>query len=169
VITLAVLLTCGTRAHAQATEDAGRPKLLLAGDTALLTVAIRPDKVADFERVMRRMRDALLSSGDRRRQEQAAGWTIMKLDQPLPDGNVAFVHIIDPVVAGMDYSVMQTLYDAFPNERLVLYELYRGAFVKNLSLATGTIVLRMGEQAPTSAPTQSTPPPATASPLETGP
>jgi hypothetical protein len=41
---------------------------------------------------------------------------------------------------------MQTLYDAFPDERQALYELYRGAFVQNLSLATGHIVLDMSKE-----------------------
>jgi hypothetical protein len=34
---------------------------------------------------------------------------------------------------------MRILYDAFPDESRELYELYRGAFVKNLSLATGSV------------------------------
>src|SRR5688572_12823790 len=123
-----------------------KPKLTLAGDTALLTVAIRPEKSADFEQVMARMKAALLQSEDPKRREQAAGWKVMKLDKPLPDGNLAYVHVIQPVVPGVDYAVMQTLYDGFPDERQALYELYRGAFVQNLSLATGHIVLDMSKE-----------------------
>jgi len=70
----------------------------------------------------------------------------MKLEKLLPDGNVAYVHVIDPVIAGADYAVMPTLYDAFPEERQALYEVYRGAFVQNLSLASGHIVLDMSKQ-----------------------
>src|SRR5688572_33447397 len=122
------------------------PKFTLTGETALLTVAIRPDKTTDFERVMEKMRMALLNSPDSQRREQAAGWKLMKLEKPLPDGNVAYVHVIDPVVADADYAIMQTLYEAFPEERQALYELYRGAFVQNLSLATGRIVLDLSKQ-----------------------
>ena len=122
-----------------------KPKLTLAGNTALLTVAVRPDKSADFEQVMGKMKAALLQSEDPQRREQAAGWKVMKLEKPLPDGNLAYVHVIQPVVPGADYAVMQTLYDAFPDERQALYELYRGAFVQNLSLATGHIVLDMSK------------------------
>ena len=122
-----------------------KPKMTLAGDTALLTVAVRPEKAVDFERVMSKMKAALLASEDPKRREQAAGWKVMKLEKPLPDGNLAYVHVIQPVVPDADYAVMQTLYDAFPDERQVLYELYRGAFVQNLSLATGHIVLDMSK------------------------
>lgn len=86
---------------------------------------------------MGRMRDALANSTDPKRREQAAGWKVMKLEKLLPDGNVAYVHVIDPVVAGADYAVMKTLYDALPDERQDLYDVYRGAFVQNLSFASG--------------------------------
>jgi hypothetical protein len=92
---------------AVATQDAqpaaSHQKLTFEGSTALWTVAIKPDKTADFEQIMKR------------------------------------VH--DPVVSGADYTIMQTLYDAFPDERQALYQLYRGAFAQNLSLATGTIAV----------------------------
>ena len=51
------------------------------------------------------------------------------------------MHIVHPVVSGADYTIMQTLYDAYPEERQTLYELYRGAFAQNLSLATGSIAV----------------------------
>ena len=127
-------------------SDAAKPKFTLSGETALLTVAVRPDKAADFEQVMSRMKAALLKSEDPARRDQAAGWKVMRLEKPLPDGNLAYVHVIHPVVPGADYAVMQTLYDAFPDERRALYELYRGAFVQNLSLATGHVVLDMAKK-----------------------
>jgi len=129
------------------------PKLTFSGDLALWTVAIKPDKTADFERVMARLREALTTSSNPDRQKQAAGWKVMKLDKPLPDGNIAYVHVISPVVPGVDYTVMEILYDAFPNERQQLYELYRGAFAQNLSLAAGRVVMDMSRPAQTVAST----------------
>jgi hypothetical protein len=43
--------------------------------------------------------------------------------------------------------VMQILYDAYPNERQQLYDMYRGAFAQNLSLAAGNIVVDMSKPA----------------------
>jgi hypothetical protein len=141
ILVLVTAATAGTQEPSASPH--AKPKLTLGGGTALLTVAVRPDKSADFEQVMSRMKAALVESEDPKRREQAAGWKVMKLDKLLPDGNVAYVHVIHPVVEGADYAVMQTLYDAYPDERQALYELYRGAFVQNLSLATGHIVLDM--------------------------
>lgn len=121
-------------------------KLTFEGDTALWTMSIKSEKAADFERIMTRMREALMKSEDPLRRQQAAGWKVMKMSSPLPDGNLAYVHIVHPVVANADYTIMQTLYDAFPDERQALYELYRGAFDKNLSLATGTIAVDLSKQ-----------------------
>ena len=130
--------------HARAWAQQGdgtAQALTFDGDTALWTMAIKPDKTADFEKVMTRLRDALQKSSDPQRKQQAAGWRVMKISKPLADGNIAYVHIIHPVVGGADYTIMKALYDAFPEERQSLYESYRGAFDKNLSLATGTVVV----------------------------
>lgn len=115
--------------------------LTFDGDVALWTIAIRPDKTAEFETVMRKLRDGLLKSSRPERRQQAVGWKIVRLANPLPDGNVAYVHLVQPVVAGADYTIMQTLYEEFPEERQMLYDLYRGAFAQNLSLATGRVVV----------------------------
>jgi hypothetical protein len=146
-VTLGVLLvivvsTPATRVSAQAEQSTTHhQKLTFDGDVALWTVAIKPDKTADFEQIMAKMREALSKSADPQRRQQADGWKIMKIAKPLPDGNVAYVHIVNPVVKGADYTIMQTLYDAYPDERQTLYELYRGAFAQNLSLATGSIAV----------------------------
>ena len=133
----------GGAAAAQQTTDKedSTDKFTLEGEAALWTVAIKPDKTADFERVLAKLREALLKSDKPERRQQAQGWTVLRLMTPLPDGNVAYVHDVRPVVPGADYSVMRILYDAFPDERQALYELYRGAFVKNVALATGSVAM----------------------------
>jgi hypothetical protein len=140
------VLACALPARAQ--EAARASTLTFPGDTALWTVAIRPDKTADFERVVARLQEALLKSAQPARQQQAQGWKVVRLSTPLPDGNVAYVHLVHPVVADADYTVMQILYDELPDERQALYELYRGAFAKNLSLATGTTIVDLSATTP---------------------
>jgi hypothetical protein len=124
-----------------AQSETAAHKFTFDGDAALLTVAIKPDKTADFERIMTRFREALLQSPDPQRKQQAAGWKVMRVNKPLADGNIAYVHIVNPVVKDADYTIMRALYEAFPEERQALYDTYRGAFAQNLSLATGSIVV----------------------------
>lgn len=145
-VLLAGALTFGpalSQGHAGAQEQAQQQapqKLTFEGDTALWTVAIKPDKTADFETIVAKLHEGLLKSDKPERKQQAAGWKVMKMAKPLPDGTIAYIHIINPVVPGADYTVMQALYEMYPEERLALYELYRGAFDKTLSLAVGNMV-----------------------------
>jgi hypothetical protein len=140
VVTIALVGLSGSLVvRAQQPSQPAPQKLTFAGDVALWTVAIKPDKTAAFEQIMARVRDALAKSADPVRQRQAAGWKVIKIEKPMPDGNLAYVHVISPVVPDADYTVMQILYDAFPEERQALYEMYRDAFAANLSLATGRV------------------------------
>jgi hypothetical protein len=143
-VLLSIIVTGGSGRAAAQNGGPAPLKLTFDGDTALWTMAIKPDKTADFERVMSKMREALMKS-DPVRQQQAAGWKVMRMTQPLADGTIAYVHIVHPVVKDADYTIMQTLYEAFPDERQTLYETYRGAFVKNVSLATGTIAVDLSK------------------------
>jgi hypothetical protein len=115
VVCVVVGLGLITRVIAQNGPPAHQ-KLTFDGDTALWTMAIKPDKTADFEQIMSKMRSALLKSEDPARRQQAAGWKVMRMTQPLSDGTIAYVHIVHPVVKDADYTIMQALYEAFPNE-----------------------------------------------------
>jgi hypothetical protein len=143
---LGIIVSAGLSLAAAQNGGSEHQKLTFDGDTALWTVAVKPDKTAEFEQIMQKMRAALLKSPDAMRRQQAAGWRVMRITQPLPDGTIAYVHIVHPVVKGMDYTIMQTLYEAFPDERQTLYEKYRGAFAKNVSLATGTIAVDLAQE-----------------------
>jgi len=134
-----------TRVNAQNGQPSHQ-KLTFDGDTALWTMAIKPDKTADFEQIMAKMRSALLKSENPARRQQATGWKVMRMTQPLSDGTIAYVHIVHPVVKDADYTIMQALYEAFPDESKTLYEQYRGAFAKNVSLATGSIAVDLSRE-----------------------
>jgi hypothetical protein len=152
--TVGVLLTIvASDAVARVSDQAGQAatnhqKLTFDGDIALWTIAIKPDKTADFEQIMTKLREALQKSADPQRRQQAEGWRVMKVAKPLPDGNIAYVHIVNPVVKGADYTIMQALYDAYPDQRQALYELYRGAFAQSLALATGGIAVDLSAPNP---------------------
>jgi hypothetical protein len=141
-----ILTTASPAVRAQQVTGAAvspHDSLTFDGGVALWTVAIKPDKTADFEQVIAKLREGLMKSDKSERREQAKGWRVLRIDKPLPDGTIAYVHVISPVVSGADYTVMQILYDEFPNERQALYELYRGAFAKNLALAVGDVAVDM--------------------------
>lgn len=109
--------------------------------------AIKGDKTQEFERLIQRLRHALQESNDPERRRQAEGWKVLRLDTPLPNGSIVYVHMIDPIVAGADCSVMRALYEAFPDERQALYDLYRDAFDHDVALATAAVSVHLSTKA----------------------
>ena len=108
--------------------------LTFDGDVGVLTIAIKPDQTAAFEELMGRVREALMKSEKPERKQQAAGWKVVKSATAMPDGNVVYMHVLDPVVKGADYGILAILYEGNPDpgEQRKLYDAYRGAFAASL-------------------------------------
>ena len=69
---------------------------------------------------------------------------VIRVAQPMPDGNILYVHVIDPVVSGADYGLLSVLSELYPKEATAIVELYRGAFVASLSTIVGNGVKHAG-------------------------
>jgi hypothetical protein len=141
----AILLLPALSQNALAAQAAPQ-KFTLEGDLALWSVSIRPDKTADYEQILTKVKEALTKSQAPEAKQQLAGWRVIKAAKPMPDGNILYQHVIQPV-AGADYNILQVLYGTFtdPTEQKTLYDLYRGAFVGNLGISSGTVVADMSK------------------------
>lgn len=109
-------------------------KLTFDGDAVVWMVTVKPDKTADFEAVLAALKDALMKSPAPEAKEQLAGWKIVKSDKPQPDGTIVYAHLINPVIKGADYSVMNNIYAVVtdPAAQKELYDKYAGSFAANL-------------------------------------
>ena len=141
-----MLLPAFSQDHGGVHAQQAAQKLTFQGDIALVSVAIKPDKTADFEQVIAKLKEALAKSERPEAKQQAAGWKVMK-GIKLPDGNIIYTHVIHPVVPDADYTVMALIYEVFkdPAEQLKTFELYRGAFAANLGTNMGTIAADLGK------------------------
>jgi hypothetical protein len=121
-------------------------KTTFEGDIALLNHAVRPDKTADYEQFLGKLKEALTKSTAPEAKQQLAGWKVMKMPKPLQDGNAHYIHVINPV-PGADYNFLQVMYTVFtdPTEQKALYDQYRGALAGNLGLQSGTVVFDMSK------------------------
>lgn len=104
-----------------------KPVFTLKGEAAILTFLIKPDKTADFELVLERLKAALQKSENARRREQAAGWKVFKSSE-LAQGNAVYVMRIDPVVQGEEYDITRLIAEVFPVEVQELFVKYKEAF-----------------------------------------
>ena len=132
-----------------APETAAPPTTrMFSGDAGLIFFPVKPDRTADFEKIMAKLKEALATSEDPVRREQAAGWKVFKAVEPGPNGTTLYVFLIDPAVKGSDYAFWKTLYDAFPADTQQLYRLYNAASAGGQSLLNLQLVQAFGAEVP---------------------
>jgi len=96
-------------------------------DVALITVLIKPDKTADFEMVLNKVKESLAKSEKPERKQQADGWVIFKSAEPV-QGNAVYIMRIDPIVKGAEYDLMKIISEVFPVEVQEIFAKYKDAF-----------------------------------------
>ena len=118
---------------------------VFASDAGLVLNFVKPDKTADFEAIMGKLRVALLKSEKPERKQQAAGWKVLKALEPGANGSVLYVFLIDPAVKGADYTVSTILAEAFPDEVQALYKQYADAYASGQNFVNLTLVSALGQ------------------------
>jgi hypothetical protein len=108
--------------------------------------AVRPERAADFEKVVAYLQEALAASADTTVRAQAQGWRVLKASEPGPNSAVLYVFLFDPTVAGADYGLGRILAEAFPDQTKLqeIWKLYTD------SLASGGSLLSLTPVQPTS-------------------
>ena len=135
---------------AAAAQPAAQPavqKLTYDGDAVIVVYAANPGKDADYEQVITKLKEALAKSTDPQAKAQASGWTVTKLAKSLDTaGGSTYVHIINPVVKGADYSIVNIVYAASNDEeKRAFYDLYKGALKGGIAQWSGTTVSNLGK------------------------
>jgi hypothetical protein len=98
-------------------------------DAGIMISAIKPDKTADFEAVMARVKEALGKSQDPQRKQQALSWRVFKGLETGPGGAVVYIWFLDPPVKDTEYVITDILREAFPNEAQDLWSKYTQCFL----------------------------------------
>lgn len=116
-------------------------------DAGLMFSVIKPDKTADFEMVMAKVKEALGKSQDAKRKQQALSWRVFKGQETAPGGGIVYVWFIDPPVKDVDYTVTDILTEAFPNEAQDLWAKYTACFVSGQTMLNLAATLNMSPTA----------------------
>jgi hypothetical protein len=118
-------------------------------DAGMMFSLIKPDKTADFEAVMARVKEALGKSQDPKRKQQAQNWVVFKATEPAMGGNVLYIWWMDPPAKDADYTISSILAEAFPTEVQDLWAKYTACFVSGQTMLNLTVTTNMS---PTAAP-----------------
>ena len=116
-------------------------------DAGLMFSLIKPDKTADFEMVMAKVKEALGKSQDPKRKQQALSWRVFKGQETGPGGGIVYVWFLDPPVKDVDYTVTDILTEAFPNEAQDLWAKYIACFVSGQTMLNLAATLNMSPTA----------------------
>jgi hypothetical protein len=122
------------------------PARVFGSNTGVVLNFIKPDKTADFEAVVAKLKDALQKSSNATRKEQASSWRVYKSSDPGPAGAVLYVYIVDPVVKGADYGVATILGEGFPADEVpALIKQYNEAYATGQNFVNLTLVSDLGK------------------------
>jgi hypothetical protein len=133
--------TAAPAAQAQTVSNAR----VFPNDAGMVLNFIKPDKTADFEMIMGKLKEALSKSEKPERKQQAAGWKVFKSADPA-GANTLYVYVIDPSVKGADYQVSNIIAEAFPAaEANELLKKYADCYAQGMNILNLNILQELGK------------------------
>jgi hypothetical protein len=128
------------QAPAQQAPAAVSQQRLFPNDGGMVLIFIKPDKTADFEMVMGKLKEAMAKSEKPERKQQAAGWKVFKSPDPA-GANTLYVFVIDPALKGADYQVSNIIAEAFPPaEANDILKKYADAFAQGMNIVNLNLI-----------------------------
>jgi hypothetical protein len=134
-VMVAALVLAAHTASAQAPAAAPPPPRHFNGDAGLILIYVQPDKTAQFEGAMQKIKEGLQKSEKPERKEQAASWKLFKAGAGAA-GQV-YAMIMSPSVKNTDYAVGAILAETQPAEARAIFDAYAGS----LSPTQGQVVI----------------------------
>ncbi len=140
-LVLAFVLGTASASFAQAAPAqapaAEKPALTFQHDAGLIIFYIKPDKTADFEDMMNKLKEALAKSDAPEAKQQAASMKLYKNTAAVPS-MAQYVLFADPVVKDIEYWFLSILYKAYPADAQALFAKWQD--VKMATPAQPTII-----------------------------
>jgi hypothetical protein len=84
------------------------PKVAFTSPAGVLLVQIKPDKTADFEELVTKLKAGLGKTTDATLQKQGAGLKVFKASEPF-NNNTLYLVMFDPTVSGGEYDLFTML------------------------------------------------------------
>ena len=117
---------------------------LFPNDGGMVLNFIKPDKTADFEAVIVKLKEALAKSEKPERKQQAAGWKVFKSPDPA-GANVLYVFIIDPSMKTADYQISNIIAEALPAEANEILKKYAECYAQGMNIVNLNLIQDLGK------------------------
>lgn len=92
-----------------------------------------PARIAEFDRFLAYVRDALAKTTNPTVRKQAAGWSFYRAVEAGPNGDALYVFVLDPAVPCVDYALSPILAEVYadPAQLLEIWKLYTSSVRPN--------------------------------------
>jgi hypothetical protein len=117
-LVLAVAFVLGAASVSMAQE---KPTLVFQNDAGLIIFYVKPDKTADFEDLMTKLKDGLAKMEAPEAKQMLAGMKLFKTPVAAGATVASYVLFADPIVKNTEYWLLSLLYKAYPAEAQALY------------------------------------------------
>jgi hypothetical protein len=98
-----------------------KPTLVFQNDAGLIIFYVKPDKTADFEDLMTKLKDGLAKMEAPEAKQMLAGMKLFKTPVAAGATVASYVLIANPIVKNTEYWLLSLLYKAYPAEAQALY------------------------------------------------
>lgn len=133
--------TAPSQAARERTAAAVAGARAFTGDLGIQFNFVKAGKTDAFESAMTTVRGALAASPDPDRRRQAAGWRVLRQTAGEPAGQAVYLHLVDPVVEGADYTPSAIVAEAFDEEAVLAFtKEYSTVFARGVSLLSFALV-----------------------------
>jgi hypothetical protein len=112
------------------------------GDAGMVLNFIKPDKTADFESVIAKLKEAMAKN--EKWKAQAEGWKVFKSPDPA-GANVLYVFIVDPVVKEADYQISNIIAEALPAEANEILKKYAECYAQGMNIVNLNLIANLGK------------------------
>jgi len=120
-------------------------QVLVSTASAVLLVPVKASLTADYEAALTLLQGAFASSDDEQTRQVAAGWKMMKAQEADSKGNVVYLHMLQPAMAGIDYRPSMWMDRLVQDLPVDVLDKYRDALAGPASLLSLTDVATMSE------------------------
>jgi hypothetical protein len=115
---LALVFVLGAASVSMAQD---KPTLVFQNDAGLIIFYVKPDKTADFEELMTKLKDGLTKMEAPEAKQMLAGMKLFKTPVAAGATVASYVLFADPIVKNTEYWLLSLLYKAYPAEAQALY------------------------------------------------
>jgi hypothetical protein len=119
LLVLAAAFVLGTVSVASAQD---KPTLVFQNDAGLIIFYVKPDKTADFEDLMTKLKDGLAKMEAPEAKQMLAGMKLFKAPVAAGATVASYVLFADPIVKNTEYWLLSLLYKAYPTDAQALYQ-----------------------------------------------